>query len=46
MKIKQIRKELEKSGFEHGLTHQKTIAISKRLDRLITNQTKKQIMRS
>lgn len=46
MEIKQMRKKLEKCGFQHGFTHRKTVAISKQLDQLITKQTKKQIMRS
>lgn len=42
-KVKLIRQQLVKSGFENGFTHQKTVHISKRLDRIITKCIKQQL---
>lgn len=41
--VKLIRQQLVKCGFENGFTHEKTIRISKQLDRIITKCIKNQV---
>lgn len=41
--IRNMRKQMEKSGIENGLTDERTIYISEQLDHIITKCSKHQI---
>lgn len=42
-RIEQIRKELDKTGIENGLTDEKTLQLSEELDVLITEMAREQV---
>jgi len=41
-RIERLRKELHRSGIENGLTHEKTVLLSKTLDQILNKYTKLQ----